>query len=270
MKKKAVQLASHLFPGLIANFAYNQLTHPQVLKLRTHELTVLDQADQQIFKYKNFDIKCYHWKGGEKRILLVHGWEGQAGNFSDLIQKLQVAGYSIYAFDAPSHGFSSKGKTSFFDFSELVGIMIKKYNIMELISHSFGGVACTYALYSNPELKIDKYVLITTPDKFSQRIDSVSNQVGITDKVKRKLIDRLEKETEKKVTEMNVSDFVKHIGINKVLILHDEKDKVIPITQSENVAANWDSCKLVRIQDTGHFRILRTESVLDLIINFLA
>ncbi|NJK83035.1 MAG: alpha/beta hydrolase [Saprospiraceae bacterium] len=202
-------------------------------------------------------------------MLLIHGWEGQAGNFADLVQKLLEQDYTVYAFDAPSHGFSSKGKTSLFEFTELVGILIQKYKVKKLVSHSFGGVATTYALFNDKNLKIDKYVLLTTPDKFIERINDVAEQVGITEKVKEKLVKRLEKETKLDVKKLNVSEFVKEINVSSALIIHDTKDTVIPIGRSKNVQANWQNCTFAEIQGTGHFRILRTESVIEKTLAFL-
>ncbi|WP_299519275.1 alpha/beta hydrolase [Winogradskyella sp.] len=269
MKKSLIRMASLLFPKSVTSFAYNQLTNPQVRKLRDNELATLNQADQSNIKFKSFDIQLYTWIGGAKSVLLIHGWEGQAGNFSDLIGILLENGYTVHAFDGPSHGFSSKGKTSLFEFTELVGILIKKYEVTNLISHSFGGVATTYALYQNPNLTIDKYVLLTTPDKFIERIDDVCNMVGINDNIKQRLIERLENETGQSVPDLNVSDFVKSINVKQALIIHDKNDKVIPINRSLNVHNNWSQSEFKEITGTGHFRILRTVSVINSTIEFL-
>jgi triacylglycerol esterase/lipase EstA (alpha/beta hydrolase family) len=269
MKRKAVKILSLLAPNLVVNFAYKMITTPQISKLRPHELDILDTEVREIYPYKGFDIQCYIWTGGNKKILLVHGWEGQAGNFADIILRLQKENYTIYAFDGPSHGFSSKGKTSLMEFTELVGIFIDKFEVSDIISHSFGGVATTYALFANQNLKIDKYILITTPDKFIERIDYVAHQVGITKRVKSRLIQRLEKETNMEVNLLNVSEFVKQIQVNKAWIFHDIADKIIPITQSRAVLKNWKNAELIEITGTGHFRILRTPWVIDSIIQKL-
>lgn len=269
MKKVLVKFASILFPNQITTFAYNQLTNPQIRKLRENELETLNKAEKENFSFKDFNIKLYTWKSGEKKILLIHGWEGQAGNFSDIVKALLLNGYTVYSFDGPSHGFSSKGATSLFEFTELVGILIRKFNVRELISHSFGGVATTYSLFNNQDLEIDKYVLLTTPDKFVERIDDVSKMVGITNKVKNKLIDRLEIETGIDVLKLNVSDFVKSIKVKKAIIIHDKDDKVIPISRSLNVHKNWGVSQFKEINGTGHFRILRTKKVIDEVINYL-
>jgi pimeloyl-ACP methyl ester carboxylesterase len=269
MNKYLVKIICNIFPNQIVSYAYKQLTNPQVQKLRQNELEILDKSQKETLKFEGFDIQLYTWQGGHEKVLLVHGWEGQAGNFADLVTTLQEKNYTIYAFDAPSHGFSSKGKTSLFEFTTLVSILIKKYQVKKLVSHSFGGVATTFALHNYQDLHIDKYVLLTTPDKFAERINDVAEQIGITENVKNKLIAKLEKETKLHVSSLNVSDFVKNINVAKALIIHDTNDKIIPIERAKNVQKNWKNCEFLEIQQTGHFRILRTPSVIDKTIEFL-
>ena len=249
--------------------AYHKLTHPQIRKLRDNELKVLDKSKTEDIDFEGFKIRTYAWGTDGEEVLLIHGWEGQAGNFSDLIEGLLEEGFVVRAFDGPCHGFSSQGQTSMFEFCELVGELIKRYQVKKLVSHSFGGVATTYALYANPEMKIDNYVLLTTPDKFSERIDDVMQQYGISEKVKIRLINKLEKENNFKVEDMSVSDFVKTIKVDKSLIIHDKNDGVLPMSQSKNVHKNWPNSEFLEVEGTGHFRILRTEKVIDKVIEFL-
>ena len=269
LKKVLIKIASRLFPKGVTSFAYNQLSNPQVRKLRNNELAILERAEMEKYRYKEFDIRLYTWKGGEREVLLIHGWEGQAGNFSDLIEELVITGFTVHAFDAPSHGFSSKGSTSLFEFSELVGELIERYRVRNLISHSFGGVAVTYALYNREELTIDTYILLTTPDKFTERIDDVSEMVGIGKNVKNLLKAKLRKETGLDPDMLNVSEFVKQINVERSLIIHDRGDKVIPISRSRNVLRNWSCSEFLEVEGTGHFRILRTKRVIDSVIDFL-
>lgn len=271
MKKLLMQVACTLFPQRIANLAYRQLMSPQVHKLRPHEAEFLKTAEQKSRSFHNFTIQTYEWgQSNPTRILLIHGWEGQAGNFTDLVPKLLEKDFHVIAFDAPSHGFSSKGSTSLFEFSDLVGELARSYQCTYLISHSFGGVATTFGLYKNQDLAIKRYALLTTPDSFAERIDSVAAMVGITDKVKHLLIERLEREyPDLGVRTIAVSNLVPSIQVEKALIIHDKNDQVIPIHQSQNVCNNWDTCSFKMIEGTGHFRILRTDWVLDEVVNFV-
>jgi len=249
--------------------ALSKLSNPQVRKLRERELGGLNASIQKTIEFNGFQIKTYEWPGEKEAILLIHGWEGQAGNFVDLIEKLSAEGFHVYAFDAPSHGFSSKGKTSILDFVDLVGAMIESLDVKKLISHSFGGVATTYAMYKNPKLEIEKYGLFTTPDRFLERIEDVSKQYGIDQKVTDKLIAKIERDYQMKVKDLNVSDFVKTIKVKEAVIFHDVNDGVLPIERSKNVNNHWEASSLIEVEGTGHFAILRNENVLRQMVAFI-
>lgn len=270
MQKSLIRLASRLAPQQVSNFAYRQLLNPQVHKLRPFEEAILDEAERSTMDFQGYQIATYRWPGPGRKILLIHGWEGQAGNFGDVIQALRQEGYDLYAFDAPSHGFSSKGETSMFEFTDLVKDLILRYGVKDLLSHSFGGVATTYALSQLPGVVIDRYLLLTTPDRFTERIDDVAKAVGINKRVKDLLKARLAEETGFDLAALNVSDFVKQIEVRQALIIHDEADKVIPIVRSLNVANNWPEAEFETVRGTGHFRILRDVSVIEKVVAFFA
>lgn len=267
-KRKVVWHASNLFPQTFTNIAFDKLTNPQLVKLRDNETSVLDLARQSDIGFNDFRIRTYHWPGEGESVLLVHGWEGQAGNFSDLIRILIAKGFDIHAFDAPAHGYSSQGPTNPIEFSLLVAKLLEELPVRSCISHSFGGVAISYALFQNPKLSLNKAVLITTPDRFADRISDVAQRVGVSEKVQQRLVARMQAENID-VSKFNVSDFVKTIKVVSALILHDKDDRVIPIHQSRNVYSNWPQAQFVEIEGTGHFRILRTPEVLDTIVAFL-
>ncbi|MFA7273591.1 MAG: alpha/beta hydrolase [Crocinitomicaceae bacterium] len=269
MKKRLVKAASFLFPKQISNFAYRKLTHPQKRNLKQNEVMEMETADKEWFKFKTFDIQMYRWNAGPKTILLVHGWEGQAGNFSKIIERLLAENFSILAFDGPSHGNSKgNGATSLFEFAELVGVLVEKFKIKYIVSHSFGGVATTYSLSEKPQLKIEKYLLLTTPNKFLDRIDVVANQIGISKKVKHTLLQRLEKELDIDLFTISVAALCNKTGVKNALILHDLHDKVLSIEESRAVNDHWPICELEAIQGTGHFKILQSEKVLTRMVKF--
>lgn len=129
MKTSFIKLLCLLFPNKVVQYAYHQLTHPQIKKLRSYEIEVLNTSQKETLPFQGFDIQLYKWEGGPKSVMLIHGWEGQAGNFSDIIEALIKKNFTVYTFDGPSHGFSSKGNTHLFAFSDLVGLLIEKYQV---------------------------------------------------------------------------------------------------------------------------------------------
>ncbi len=271
MKKKTIRILSTILPRSFTNFAYRKLTNPQSHKLKKNEATNMDSASKSRLKFKSSEIQLYQWKTGEQpTVLLVHGWEGQAGNFSSIISRLLSENFSVITFDGPSHGLSSKNSgTSLFEFAEVVGIIIKEYNIKKIVSHSFGGVATMYSLSKNPSLQIDKYILLTTPNKFLDRIDTVIEEVGISNKVKHTLISRLEKELKMDLSKISVANLSRTVNVKNGLIIHDRFDKVLSIKESEAVNDSWTNCTLDAVEGTGHFKILKADFVHDKIITFL-
>jgi pimeloyl-ACP methyl ester carboxylesterase len=270
MRKTLIHLASQLAPQLMVRIAHNHLNNPQVRKLRDHEEAVLQTADVSIYPFKGFDIKLYHWRGEGPRVLLIHGWEGQAGNFSDLIVALRSAGYDIMAFDGPSHGHSSKGLTSPIEFAELVKKLVPVFRPRHLISHSFGGVATTFALSELPDFEVESYTMVTTPDRFMDRIQEISRQVGVSDKVRDLLIDRMRGEVDTPLEKLNVSEWVKGMNVGRGLILHDRADRVIPLEVSQRVHQSWPGSVFEVVEGTGHFRILRSPDVVSRIVSFVS
>jgi pimeloyl-ACP methyl ester carboxylesterase len=269
LKKKLIHFFSSIFPNTFVFIAYKHLTTPQIHKLRPHEAVVLDKAIQVDFPFEDFTIKTYQWGTGAKAVLLIHGWEGQAGNFADLIEVLIQEGYTVYAFDGPGHGASSKGETSLFKFSNLVGALIEKFQVKKLVSHSFGGVATSVFLGRSPETKIDRYVLFTTPNRFEDRIQFVADMVGVSNRVIQQLIQKIELEEGIVVRDMNVAEYAANSRVEKALILHDTHDRVLSVEQSKEVNALWKEATLEEVTGTGHYRILRTETVLKRAVDFL-
>ena len=262
-------LLASLFPDFFVSKAFAFLTTPMQHKMRPHEIIQLKHSQKERFSYLHFDIQLYQWGKGSKHILLVHGWEGHAGNFADLIPRLIEHDYTIHAFDGPAHGASSKGETSSFEFTNLVETLIRKFDITQVVSHSFGSVASLIALGSHPELKIDRYVGFTVPNKFRERLEEITAQIGLPNTVVNRLIKKIEATNDIKVDEVNVEDYAQKASIKKALLLHDLNDRVLPFEKSKEVAEKWSVAELLEIEGTGHYKILRVPEVLDEAINFL-
>ena len=137
------------------------------------------------------------------------------------------------------------------------------------MSHSFGGVVTTIYLGNSPEIAIDQYVLFTTPNRFENRIEFVAEMVGVSDRVIKKLIKKIEHEEGIIVSEMNVAEYAVKSQVKKALILHDTNDRVLSVEQSKEVNALWEEATLEEVTGTGHYRILRTETVLKRAVGFL-
>ena len=270
MKKKDLWVVARLFPSIFVRKAYQYLTTPMRYKIRPHEIAVLEKATQESVRFNNFDIQLYSWGTGSTTVLLVHGWEGHAGNFADLIPYLLEKNFKVIAFDGPSHGASSKGSTSSFEFTDLVTALVKKFKPQHIVSHSFGSVASLISMGSHPELELNKYVGVTVPNKLRERLEEIANYLGLPYVVVTRLIEKIEANHPIKVDEVNVQDFAPRSSFQHALLLHDVNDRVLPVERSKEVAQQWPVATFEAVENTGHYRILRTPEVLTRIVDFLS
>ena len=262
-------LIERIAPEFLAKKAYKALSEPKVKKLREHEQAVLKASRQSSLKFKHFDIQRYTWGFGPKHALLVHGWEGQAGNFSALIPILVDGGYTVHAFDAPSHGNSTQARTSLFDYSEVVTLILNERNFETIITHSFGSVPLTLALSELGSYPLNRLMLITTPDRFEDRLNQILRELKLTMSTGNRVVEKLKAQTGQDPLSMSVSKYCEAIRPNHSMILHGENDKVLPMEWSERISKVLPNCHLQTIPDTGHYRILFDKRTQEIVSDFI-
>jgi pimeloyl-ACP methyl ester carboxylesterase len=59
------------------------------------------------------------------------------------------------------------------------------------------------------------------------------------------------------------------IGAEKVLVLHDENDEIIPFSEGRQIAAAWPGAVLHATRGLGHNRILREAAVVQVAVDFI-
>lgn len=263
------QTLHYLAPTMAAKQVYKVMSNPRIRKLRPHEESVLEKAQKAKIKFKNFDIQTYIWGApNNKKALLVHGWEGQAGNFSAIVELLLEKGYQVISFDGPAHGKSTIAPTTMFEFGDFVAEMVQQHLPQLIISHSFGSVTSGNALNQNPNIKVDMWVLITTPHHFKDRIKSVTEPLGVTDKIRTKLISLIEENTGEKVEELNMTAYCSRLtNVKEALIIHSKSDKVLPIADARLVHKAMPQSKLVELDNLGHYSILWSEEIKEVLKN---
>ena len=269
--KTTFKVMSHITPSLIASKVYDFMSNPRIRKLRDHEEAILNKSHKETIQFKGFDIQTYTWgEPGNKLIFLIHGWEGQAGNFGALINILLEKGYQVKAFDAPSHGHSSKGKTSMFDFAELVTLLISQYKPSYIVSHSFGTVTSLMAMTRNPDIPIEKWIIVTTPHNFKDRINDVKQFLGLSDKAMDKVLNLIEDKSYLKVDEMNITYFSDKIDhIKEAVMVHSKQDRILPIEYARKTQEAIKQSRLIELDNHGHYSILWSDELQEIIRNEL-
>jgi len=256
-----------LFPKMASRKIFHLISTPRVRKLREHEAHILDQAELTSIPFQGFKIQNYRWGSHLKKVaFLVHGWEGQAGNFAALVPVLLEKGYQVIAFDAPNHGRSSKGKANMFDFRKLVLQQYKIYQPDLIISHSFGSVTTAALFVKNPELSLAHWLIVTTPIKYLDFLEQVFSFLEVFPRIQEKVIQQVEAQLEEPIEQLNIAHYCQQIqNIDQVTIVHSKADRVLPIEGSRLAHQQFPQSKLYELEDLGHYSILWSDQLQEIL-----
>ena len=221
----------------------------------------------------------------ECTILCSHGFEGRGTNFYKFISKLIERGFRVLALDHPMHGNTEGNETGCHVFGCSLNCIL--YYIKEpiiLLAHSLSNETVSMNYYisdENTKNKIKGYVGISVLDKLTDSITKFGKLSGLDD-YSSKLF--MEKNLEKLGMDLRffiVSEAIKNFNF-PCLIVHDDKDKEVPvecaINVSKNISENFQTYKIgdkefpcfYKTTGLGHRRIIRDDNVVNVVVDFIS
>ena len=265
----AIRILDFIHPYLSMRFAAFFFSKPFRYKFLEHEVPVLIKAIKSSVKIKTLDksILCYRWEGKGPKIILMHGWSGRATNFYKIIDELIKQDYDIYAFDAPAHGKSPGLSTNIPEFTLVLDYLVKLWGPFEsMLGHSGGAFTSAYVCADHSEIK--KLILISPFDRAIDLFDKYYNLISLSETAQKLMLDYFSQKTNRKITEFSGAFSARSIEA-KTLIIHDENDKEVDLSNSVTIKKNIKRGRLYITKGLGHRRILRDEKVIQEIISFL-
>lgn len=233
------------------------------------ELPIFSRAQRSTYLVQklNKTVWCYHWSGKGPKIVLVHGWSSRATNFYEIIEKLILLDYNVYAFDAVAHGESKGIITNIPELIKTLEELIQEWGPVEaILGHSGGGFASAYVVAQNPRIK--KLILISPFNKVTDVFKKYFEMIQLGEKARLLMIGYFTKLTGKKVQELSGELSAQAIRA-KTLVIHDRKDKEVQVEDSIDIAKNLKNGQLILTEGLGHRRILRDEMVINKLVSFL-
>jgi pimeloyl-ACP methyl ester carboxylesterase len=230
-----------------------------------------EKAEQLQFAFKGNTVRGYRWnKGGEKKLLILHGFESSVVNFDRYVKPLVKKGYEVLAFDAPAHGRSTGRTITVIDYKDLVHYIYDHYGPIDaFITHSFGGLTLSLAIEEIPHDENMKMVLIAPAAETKTAIDNFFRLLKLDQDVRgefEKLITRM---SGKEPDWYSISRVAPKIRA-QVLFLQDRDDHMTPITDVEPIMKKqYPNFKFIISEGLGHRRIYRDSHSLQAIMDFL-
>ncbi len=210
-------------------------------------------------------------KADGKIIFLVHGWDSNAGSLAMIADELVEKGYKIVALNLPGHAFDKSNKSNYFECKEAVKAMVKfvnPQNSVSFLTHSFGSGVTAGAL-AELDIQVDKLFFITSPYRLVDFFKQFKQMLKVGDKTYNYMIIWANKLLGEDLNQIKVDDKLKNVNFNHLFLIHDQKDKVLPYSNSMRIHNSIESCTLIPIEKAGHYRILWKKEVRDIILNNL-
>jgi len=186
--------------------------------------------------------------GFGQTILLVHGWESNAGRWEALIPFLE--GFNVYLLDAPAHGKSSGTNFHVPLYAKCVAHICKHITVDCLIGHSVGG---TTALFHQAcsAFKVPHLISLGAPIDMNKIMRNYVKLLSLNASLGEAFIEKFEKEVNLKTAEFDqlMSQFPQK---TKGILVHDKTDEVVFIDELSKIQQYWKTAKIIITHDLGH------------------
>lgn len=212
-------------------------------------------------------VASYLWHGGGPTVLLVHGWNGTAGDLASFIGPLRDAGRRVVAIDLPGHGRSSGKRINLPAAVAAVEASLRREPSVEaVIAHSFGVPATVLAAAKGAPLP--RVVLVAGPvsmEAYLRRFEQVlalapASRAAMRARIRR-VLDAGGLET------MELASVAPRLT-GQALVVHDHGDREVPFLSAQAIHRAWPGAELLATEGLGHRRVLSDGAVVQRAVRF--
>jgi pimeloyl-ACP methyl ester carboxylesterase len=212
-------------------------------------------------------LAAWRWGFGPT-VLLVHGWEGRGSQLGALVEPLVEAGLSVVAFDAPGHGDSPDRSLYLTDLADCVADVAAQVGPLHaIVAHSFGAAAVLLA-HARAGLEVPRTVFLAPNAIVDDAVVRFARHLGLDESDRSALEQRLVEHTGVPFDALAL-DRLAAPRDTALLVVHDQDDREVPVTQGTRLAAAWPNAQLQITHELGHRRILRDPAVLAAVTAFV-
>ena len=268
-----LKLLSAVAPGLAFRRAWKVFCTPRRLPLKDWEAAALVGARRRTVACETGPIAVYEWGPSvAPAVVLVHGWEHRASFWGAWVQPLMNAGYRVVALDGPAHGASGGKQTTLIEYGGAVQAVVDMLGeVRAIVAHSFGAASVAGLPVQLPAaMSLPRLVLLSVPLGPREVAARFADFLHLSNDFVDRFARYVEQATGRSAHSFGAAVAGPGTKAEKVLVLHDEEDAIIPYSEGREVAANWPGAVLQTTRGLGHNRILRTADVVQAAVEFIA
>lgn len=254
-----------LLPDLVAKQNANMFLTPRKHKLKDWEYA----AEQEGTRIAITDeLSAIRWGESDRRILMMHGWEGRATQMYGLAQSLVKEGFEVIALDAPMHGHSKGERSNPVLFSDAICEANKVLGpFYGAVGHSMGASALALAFEAGADL--GRYVLVSSPACIHDVLRGFASFMGLNVSISHKFVEKIEQEVGRPAKHIDVGGLLKNHTKEKLLI-HAKDDLEIPHHSIFRIRDQLSNVRSFSPDGLGHRKIMRDKEVTSKITNFMS
>ena len=211
--------------------------------------------------------------GSGPLVVLMHGWSGSGTQYRHFIPVLVAAGFRVACFDAPEHGRNPGRKTHMLRFSaSLLSIQSQLGPIDCVVAHSLGAMAATFSLRQG--LTPQRMVLVAPHLDVQKMFETYSDLLSMRPRLAQRFHDKIGEGMAALMPGSDPWDILvpeKLLGHPKLngMLVYDHEDPEVSIQQFEAMVGFWRDCTVHSTRGLGHNRILKDDTVIDAIADYL-
>ncbi|MEU1466812.1 alpha/beta hydrolase [Streptomyces sp. NPDC005761] len=261
-------------PGLAGSAVFSLFCNPvRRGKVLPRERAAHERAVTEELTVDGQQVRVYRWGGGERPVLMLHGWQSRASRYAGFVPRLQELGLTPVSFDAPGHGDSGGRGATILEYREIIRRLQDGYGAFHsVIAHSLGATSVLLALRGGVEA--GRLVTVAAVKDFDHFPDKFADILGLRTGLRQDLRHRIEHRLFAEVSRpWELFDATRSPDEIKVpmLIIHDEDDDMVPVEQAYALkAAYGERAELVVTAGLGHRKVLGEAVVIDSAMDFIA
>lgn len=204
--------------------------------------------------------------GSGPAVLLVHGWEGQAGDLGAIAHALLARGQRVLSLNLPAHGASTGDHTSIpASARALLALQQAVGPLSAVVAHSVGAAVTVHAMAQG--LQVGRAALLAAPAHYRDYASGFAAQAGLDAAQTPRLLAALRALG---VDVESVSMPTDAAGLRQpALFVHSADDRVVRIADAQASSRAWAGAVLLRVDGLGHRRVLTDEAVVQAVARFV-
>lgn len=262
-------------PALAAALAYRLFVTPLPSKRAARRRPV--PVEWQPLGWQAEGLRLVAWqraqapddRGPRPRVLLVHGWAGDAQQMRPLGEALWQAGFDPLLLDLPAHGRSAGWQTHLPQFVQVLLAAGRHFGPLHgVVGHSLGALAAGQALARG--LAAERLVLLALSAPPRQVLAWYGAGFGLAPDGVARLRQRLETLAGGAPLEAYEPAWLAARLPQPTLLLHDHEDRAAPIVHAQALADALPRARLLASRGLGHRRLLADPATLQAVRVHLA